>query len=146
MPADTTGFLPPFLPTAFPLNFCVSKGCETLCLHHPCCPILCGHFSPLARLELGTCRECKGAEALMQLSGRDCGVECFSPKSKAGFFSLWLISLACFLLETSRGRCTVQDSSTGWAFLSGCALTPATPRRDQSPHWCAGPLPVLTGR
>lgn len=98
MPADTTGLLPPFLPTAFPLNFCVSKGCEGLCLHHPCCPItvLCGHFSPLARLELGTCRECKGAEALMQLSGRDCGVECFSPKSQGRFLQP-MVDISCLL-------------------------------------------------
>lgn len=55
MPTDTsTGLLPPFLPTVFPLKLCGgSKGREALCLHHPCCPIpiVCGHFSPLARLE-----------------------------------------------------------------------------------------------
>lgn len=106
MPAGASiGLLPPFLPTAFPLNLCVSKACEALCLYHPCClfTTLCGHISPLARLEQGTCREWKGAEALMQL--RSCstmvktvGLNALLLNSKACVFSLWLIFLACFLL------------------------------------------------
>lgn len=141
MPADTsTGLLPPFLPTAFPLNLCVSKACEALCLHHPCCPItiVCGHFSPLARLEQETCSEWKGAEALMQL--RSCstvvdtvGLNALFLNSKVGVFSFWLIFLSCVLLGSIQRH--VHGLGQQYrALLSGCALTAATPGRDQSPH------------
>lgn len=99
MPADTSiGLLPPFLPTAFPLNLCVSKGCEALCLHRPWCPIATvrGHFSPLARLEQGTCREWKGAEALMQLSVKDCEVECSFCESQGRFLQP-MLDISCLL-------------------------------------------------